>query len=158
WMEQVELGVRSSSGNRLETERDVIKELQQPIVPTVNSIFERFERIAGSVPQDLQPVHRSYIKRQIHPLVLCSPFAYRTFQKPLGYAGDYEMVNMILRDPQEGSSLFAKMLNIWFLKQAPAEAHRNRILYLSQRLVDETRRVARLGRPAQIFNLGCGPA
>jgi len=158
WMEQVELGVRTSSGNRAETEKEVIRELQQPIVPTVNSIFERFEKIAGNVPMDLQPVHRTYIKRQIHPLVLCSPFAYRTYQKPLGYAGDYEMVNMILRDPQEGSSLFAKLLNVWFLKQAPAQAHRNRVDYLTQKLIEETRRVTRLGRMAQVFNLGCGPA
>lgn len=34
--------------------------------------------------------------------MLCSPFAYRAYHKPLGYAGDYEMVNMIARDPYEG--------------------------------------------------------
>ncbi|MBA4148828.1 MAG: class I SAM-dependent methyltransferase [Verrucomicrobia bacterium] len=158
WMEQVELGVRSAAGNRQETEREVIKELQQPLLPTVNSIFGRFEKIAESVPQDLQPLHRTYVKRQIHPLVLCSPFAYRTYQKPLGYAGDYEMVNMIMRSPHEGSSLFAKTVNLWFWNQAPAEAHRNRIHYLTARLDEETQRVVRLGRGAKILNLGCGPA
>ncbi|MBI4527579.1 MAG: class I SAM-dependent methyltransferase, partial [Deltaproteobacteria bacterium] len=94
----------------------------------------------------------------LHPQLLCSPFAYRTYHKPLGYAGDYEMVNMILRDPLEGSSLFAKTVNLWFLSQAPAEAHRNRIKYLTKLLVEETRRVARDGRPIRIFDLGCGPA
>jgi extracellular factor (EF) 3-hydroxypalmitic acid methyl ester biosynthesis protein len=159
WLEQVELGVRSSpTGNRLEAEREVLLELRQPVVPAINALFERFEGIAGSIDAELQPVHRSYIKRQIHPLVLCSPFAYRTYQKPLGYAGDYEMVNMILRDPHEGSSLFAKMLNVWFLSQPPAQAHRNRIDYLTQKLVEETERMARQGKMAQIFNLGCGPA
>lgn len=159
WMEQVELGVRSApTGNRLEAEREVLNQLKQPIVPTINVLFERFEGIANVVETELQPVHRNYIKRQIHPLVLCAPFAYRTYQKPLGYAGDYEMVNMILRDPHEGSSLFAKMLNVWFLSQPPAEAHRNRIDYLTQKLMEETRRVARLGRMANVFNLGCGPA
>jgi len=158
-MEQVELGVRSApTGNRLEAEREVLNQLKQPIVPTINVLFERFEGIANVVETELQPVHRNYIKRQIHPLVLCAPFAYRTYQKPLGYAGDYEMVNMILRDPHEGSSLFAKMLNVWFLSQPPAEAHRNRIDYLTQKLMEETRRVARLGRMANVFNLGCGPA
>lgn len=83
---------------------------------------------------------------------------YRIFQKPLGYAGDYEMVNMILRDPCEGSSLFAKILNVYILSQAPAEAHRNRVKYLTQRLTEETRRIARTGKMARILNLGCGPA
>jgi extracellular factor (EF) 3-hydroxypalmitic acid methyl ester biosynthesis protein len=94
----------------------------------------------------------------LHPLMLCSPFAYRTFQKPLGYAGDYEMVNMILRDPHEGGSLFAKVVNLWFLSQWPARAHRNRIAYLKERLVEESLRGARRQKPVRILNLGCGPA
>jgi extracellular factor (EF) 3-hydroxypalmitic acid methyl ester biosynthesis protein len=90
--------------------------------------------------------------------VLCSPFAYRTYHKPLGYAGDYEMVNMILRDPLEGSSMFAKTMNMWLLKQPSAEAHRNRIKYLTEQLAKETYRVARQGWIARILSVGCGPA
>jgi extracellular factor (EF) 3-hydroxypalmitic acid methyl ester biosynthesis protein len=104
------------------------------------------------------PFYRTYAKRQLHPQLLCSPFAYRTYQKPLGYAGDYEMVNMIMRDPAEGSSLFSKLVNSWFLSQGPAAAHRNRISYLANILADESCRVVRNGKAARIFNLGCGPA
>jgi extracellular factor (EF) 3-hydroxypalmitic acid methyl ester biosynthesis protein len=159
WLEQVELGIRSTPyGDRLQIEKDVIHELGPPIVPTIGNLFGRFEEIAAGIQPELQPVHRTYIKRQIHPLVLCAPFAYRTYQKPLGYAGDYEMVNMIIRDPHEGSSLFAKTVNLWFWNQAPAAAHRNRIIYLTERIEEETRRMSRQGKLAQIFNLGCGPA
>jgi extracellular factor (EF) 3-hydroxypalmitic acid methyl ester biosynthesis protein len=91
-------------------------------------------------------------------LVLCSPFACRTYTKPLGYAGDYEMVNMILRDGWEGDSLYARIVNTWFLRQPPAVAHRNRISYLADRLAEETLRVQRAGRKARVFNLACGPA
>jgi extracellular factor (EF) 3-hydroxypalmitic acid methyl ester biosynthesis protein len=83
---------------------------------------------------------------------------HRIYRKPLGYAGDYEMVNMILRDPHEGSSLFAKVLNSWFLSQVPAAAHRNRVAILTERLIQETARTRNLSRPARIYNLGCGPA
>src|SRR5665811_661214 len=100
--------------------------------------------------RDSQPTHRAYGRRQIHPLVLCAPFVYRTFQKPLGYAGDYEMVRMILRDPYEGSSLFAKMVNFYFWGQAPAEAHRNRIKYLTEKIKEETHRVINAGKIARI--------
>src|SRR6185436_4876956 len=100
----------------------------------------------------------AYIKRLIHPLVLSSPFAFRSVQKPLGYAGDYQMVNMILGDPHQGGSLFGKVLNRWFIKQPPAEAHRNRIKYLTQKLVEETARVSAQGKAARIFNLDCGPS
>jgi extracellular factor (EF) 3-hydroxypalmitic acid methyl ester biosynthesis protein len=159
WLEQVELGVRSvPSHDRQKTEREIVHELAPVILPTIDTLFEKFEEVAGGVPPDLLPPHRSYAKRQLHPQLLCSPFAFRTYQKPLGYAGDYEMVNMILRDPMEGSSLFSKIINSWFLRQRPAEAHRNRIAYLTKLLRTESTRVAKNGRTAKIFNLGCGPA
>ncbi len=68
------------------------------------------------------------------------------------------MVDMILRDPCEGGSLFAKLLNIFILRQAPAEAHRNRVKYLVKTLVEEGQRLSQLGRGMRVFNIGCGPA
>jgi extracellular factor (EF) 3-hydroxypalmitic acid methyl ester biosynthesis protein len=159
WLEQVELGIRSSpSRDRLQLERDVLQELVPSVLPSINSLFARFEEVADRALPELLPFHQTYAKRQLHPLILCSPFAYRTYHKPLGYAGDYEMVNMILRDPLEGSSLFAKSVNLWFLTQAPAVAHRNRIHHLTKRLIAETRQRQSRGQPTRIFDLGCGPA
>jgi len=132
--------------------------LVKPVVEGIDSFVERFEAQAAELPEDLHPSHRNYLRRQLHSLVLCSPFAYRTFHKPLGYAGDYEMINMMLRSPCEGSTLFAKILNMWLLGQAPVLAHRNRVAYLSQKILEETVRVQSRGGPSRIFNLGCGPA
>src|SRR5918992_5129403 len=147
WLEHVELGIRSlPTVDRSKTESSVIKELAPNLLPSIDSLFGRFEETAADVPVQLLPSHRNYAKRQLHPHLLCSPFAYRTYHKPLGYAGDYEMVNMILRDPNEGSSLFAKSVNLWFLTQAPAAAHRNRIKYLTKLLVNETYRWKTAGR------------
>jgi len=159
WLEQLELGIRSEpTGDIARIQREVIGELQGEMLPVVNSWFSRFDEVADKVEQTLRPIHRAFARRQLHPLLLCSPFVYRTFQKPLGYAGDYEMVNMILRDPFEGASLFAKVVNVCFLNNPPAQAHRNRIRELTARLHEEVGRVAATGRPARIFNLGCGPA
>jgi extracellular factor (EF) 3-hydroxypalmitic acid methyl ester biosynthesis protein len=159
WLEQVELSIRSEPGkDRLKMEIDVLEDLKRPIIPTVTDMFQQFEGIAARIEEDFQPVHRSYVKRQIHRLILCSPFIYRTFQKPMGYAGDYETVDMIFRPPYEGGSLFAKILNLYILSRAPAEAHRNRVKYMTEILEKETRRVASSNRKISIFNLGCGPA
>ena len=73
----------------------------------------------------------SFTERQLHPLLLCCPFMYRIFAKPLGYAGDYEMMNMIVRNDNEGGSLFAKLLQAYILNQAPAIAVRNRVDYFA---------------------------
>lgn len=159
WLEQVELGIRASpSDDRIKMEHDIAHELGKATTPAIGCLFERFEALCDKVEPELQPAHRTFARRQLHPLLLCSPFVYRTFQKPLGFAGDYEVVNMISRDPLEGSSLFAKAVNLWFLKQAPAEAHRNRLRHLHAKMALETSRLAARGRAARVFNLGCGPA
>jgi extracellular factor (EF) 3-hydroxypalmitic acid methyl ester biosynthesis protein len=159
WLDQVELGFGTVAGDRRENlVREVTGQLAASVIPSINGLFEKFEDLAAAMEEDLKPLHRAYMKRQLHPLVLCSPFAYRTFAKPLGYAGDYEMVNMIGRNGHEGSSLYAKVVNGWFLHQPPAVAHRNRITYLTQKIAEEAVLVRSQGRPLRLMNLACGPA
>jgi extracellular factor (EF) 3-hydroxypalmitic acid methyl ester biosynthesis protein len=159
WLEQVELGIRSSpSGDRIKLEQDTVRELTPSIVPSIAHLFESYEQVALRIEPDLIPAHRAFGKRQLHPLLLSSPFVYRTYAKPLGYAGDYEMVNMMFRDPSEGGSLFSKMVNVYALQLPPVLAHRNRITYLNDNLLTESLRLAAKGRPMRVFNLGCGPA
>jgi extracellular factor (EF) 3-hydroxypalmitic acid methyl ester biosynthesis protein len=159
WLEQVELWIRSEpDGNRQQIERTILNELREFVLSHLGSLFQRFEETCGEADQFQRPMFAYYAKKQLHPLVLCAPFMYRTFQKPLGYAGDYEMVNMMVRDPFEGGSLFAKILNAFFLSTPPVQAHRNRIVYLKRLLTEETARVMQENRPIAIFNLGCGPA
>jgi extracellular factor (EF) 3-hydroxypalmitic acid methyl ester biosynthesis protein len=159
WLDQAELGARTSpSKEHFELEREVAQEVGKPALAWMTRFFEECERVAEGLDESLVPVHRTFIQRQLHPLVLCSPFVYRTFKKPLGYAGDYEMINMILGDPLQGSSLFAKIVNAWFHQQPPAKAHRNRVRYLTDKLKSETLRVLLQRRPARILSMGCGPA
>jgi extracellular factor (EF) 3-hydroxypalmitic acid methyl ester biosynthesis protein len=159
WMDQVELAIRSSpNGERVQMEKEAARELAASAIPAIEALGDRFEEVAATLEPELRPAHIHFCRRHLHPVLLCAPFSYRTFQKPLGYAGDYEMVNMIVREPYEGGSLFAKVVNAWFLQQLPAQAHRNRIKVLKERLTEETARVLRANRQAQVFNLGCGPA
>jgi extracellular factor (EF) 3-hydroxypalmitic acid methyl ester biosynthesis protein len=159
WTEQIELGIRSSPKlNSGALERSVIDALSPQVISALDSLFEKFENIAASLPDDMKPSYRNYIQRQLHPIVLCAPFAYRSYAKPLGYAGDYEMINMMLGDPRQGGSLFAKIFNVWLLHQGSAAAHRNRIRILTRRLSETAAAAARRGHPARILSLGCGPA
>jgi extracellular factor (EF) 3-hydroxypalmitic acid methyl ester biosynthesis protein len=139
-------------------EQQVLKQIGDLFVPAFDALHERYENISEQISNDLRPMHRAFSQRQLHPLTLCSPFAHRAYIKPLGYAGDYEMVNMIALNPFQGDTLFAKIVNLWFLSQWPSKAHRNRLAYLKERLENETWRVTRARRPARIFNFACGPA
>ena len=132
--------------------------IENTVLATLNELFDRFERFMAELDEHELQRYRRYTRCQLHSLTLCAPFVSRTFFKPLGYAGDYEMVNMMVRNGYEGDSLYAILLNRWFLNQAPAIAHRNRICFLTQRLVDESVRVSSENRGLRVLNLGCGPA
>jgi extracellular factor (EF) 3-hydroxypalmitic acid methyl ester biosynthesis protein len=159
WLEQIQLCVPTTSDTgRLQLEKNIGLEIGKNTSIALAKMFEKFEDLCHRIDPDTFGAHSAFAKRMLHPLLLCSPFMHRIYNKPLGYAGDYEMVNMILRDPYEGDSLFAKLLNAFILSQVPAEAHRNRILHLVQKLVEETNRVVQCGGVCRIYNLGCGPA
>jgi extracellular factor (EF) 3-hydroxypalmitic acid methyl ester biosynthesis protein len=143
---------------RLEREQQAAGELAAPVLASIDTLRERLLEAAARVPAELRPAHERLIRRQLHPLFLCAPFAFRAYQKPLGYAGDYEMMNMIHRNTFEGDSLYAKLVHYWLVNQYPAISVRNRIAHMKSRLVQETIRCSRSQERIRILNVGCGPA
>jgi extracellular factor (EF) 3-hydroxypalmitic acid methyl ester biosynthesis protein len=159
WLNQVEVGLHAYPAlERNRRELDFLNEASGRTLRSFASLFERFEKLASAIEPVSRPAHSLYAKRLLHPLVLCAPFMHRTYKKPLGYAGDYEMVRMMTMDPFQGHSLFAKLLNQFFLYTPPVVAHRNRIDTLVRYLEAESLRFAHKKERANIFNLGCGPA
>lgn len=158
WMDVLDMEIEAEPADRRPARRaEILGTLSRQSIPLMTELFERCERVSVGLEGSEVAAHRSFARRRIHPLVLCAPFCHRTYFKPLGYAGDFEMVNMILRDPREGRSSYAQLVNSWFLAQAPAEAHRRRLDYLEARLQEEAIRCWIGRRPLRVLNLGCGP-
>lgn len=158
WLTGIDVGIRTTvTRRRDDLENEIFAGIENRVVEEVLPSMERFEDVSREVSEAEVAVHKSYVRRELHPIVLCSPFLYRTYTKPLGYAGDYEMVNMMLRNPYEGSSAFAKLLNFALLNTEPVVAHRNRIDFLINTLREECLRRVSRGK-TRVFNLACGPA
>jgi len=158
-LEQIEISiVTHPSQNRAENERQIFQDLSPTILASIDAMRERLLAIAGEIQPDLLVAHQSFLQRHLHPFFLCSPFGHRTFYKPLGYAGDYEIMNMIHRNTFEGGSLYAKLVHYWLVNQTPAKSVRNRVAHMKTKLIQETTRTMREKRAARILNLGCGPA
>lgn len=159
WLQRVELDLdRLGDEEKEGREAAFVREARDAAVPALERLFSRFEGVCQGIPSALLPAHRAFCQRQLHPLMLCAPFIHRTYSKPLGFAGDYEMMNMIMRNGMEGGSLFAKVVNAYMLNQAPAHGVRSRVELLRSRLKAETLRVSRAGEVAQVFSVACGPA
>lgn len=159
WLDQVEVRMASSSAaDQVKRKEEVAHDLRGPVGSALSSMFERFEAICENIEDVMHPAHRAFGQRQLHSLLLCAPFIHRTYAKPLGYAGDYEMMNMIVRNGLEGGSLYAKLVNGYLLDQVGPQSVRNRVDYLHDKIVDETSRLAATGKIAKVYCIACGPA
>ena len=157
WLEGLEFG-RDPQGDPTAQEREVLAAAAPRIIAAFNGQHERFEEIIYALPPEARGEHQDFVRQHWHKLFLGAPFAHRTYHKPGGYAGDYEMMNMIHRNQPEGRTLYDKLIHQLLVSQWPARSVRNRIAHLGENLVHETARAARAGKTARIMNVGCGPA
>jgi extracellular factor (EF) 3-hydroxypalmitic acid methyl ester biosynthesis protein len=158
WIDQADMLDSLPKGDDGRLTDAVFWAMAEPLMIKGKRFLVRLEGEAASVPEEDALLHRSYAQAALHPLVLRAPFVYRTFAKPLGYAGDYEMVNQLLGDPRQGGSTYIQLVNATFLRAAVAQAHRNRINILVEYLGRAVALAEREGRPVRILNIGCGPA
>lgn len=154
WLEHVDVQMDEGHGFN----REIVEALSEPVIPKLSAMFDDFEDAADEVEEEERTAHERYVQRDLHPLLLRAPFVHRAFNKPLGYAGDYEMVNMMLRDPFEGPTTYARIINALYLYAGPPTAHRNRIDILLEWLHTEFHKAEERGAMLQCLNVGCGPA
>ncbi|RCS58417.1 class I SAM-dependent methyltransferase [Parvibium lacunae] len=157
WVEQVDLSNNLPKENN-QLRQDYFFELASPFIERTNAFLSALEGEAREVPKELISQHHAFSQGALHPLMLRAPFVFRTYTKPLGYAGDYEMVNQLLADPRQGPNTYFQIINSAFLQAAVAQAHRNRIDILVDFLKRLAVRAEQNGRPLRILNVGCGPA
>jgi extracellular factor (EF) 3-hydroxypalmitic acid methyl ester biosynthesis protein len=159
WLEhwETEAGIRESS-DKENFVLDFVGDVDAEIAPRLTDLYSQFEDASKEIDRKHEPFHRAYAQRELHPIMMCSPFMHRAFSKPLGYAGDFIMVQMMINRPWEGNNTFAKLLNASALRHEAPAAHRNRIDMLHQALRRETRLALSQYGTAKVLNIGCGPA
>lgn len=159
WLEQVDLPSEQAPGagsSTLDDER--FNDLLDALRPHATPLFGELEEVALTLPEDEVPIHKAALQRDLHPFVLSAPFVHRAYTKPLGYAGDYEIVNMMLDNRREGPNTFAQVINALYLEAGAAAAHRNRITLLVEMLLGKLKEAAEAEQPLRVLNVGCGPA
>jgi extracellular factor (EF) 3-hydroxypalmitic acid methyl ester biosynthesis protein len=119
----------------------------------IEVIREDFAALAEGLDPETYTTRKALCADLLQPLLAQSPFLRRALEKPLGYAGDFEMMNMLYRDPWEGDTPLGRALNVCFTDEPAATANKNRIAYLDE-LIREKAGNASL----RIASIGCGPA
>lgn len=98
-----------------------------------------------------------YFHDRFGALIDLSPFAARCFHKPLGYAGDFEMMSMVYRNESLGDTLFGRSLSRVVLDSHAGQAVRHRAHYLVGKITAAAAR-SDPHRPARILSVAAGPA
>jgi extracellular factor (EF) 3-hydroxypalmitic acid methyl ester biosynthesis protein len=156
----LEAAERSLDAEDLLTRDQARREYLDVVAPDIRARMDRaaaeLALLSGDLSEDQHAAYRAFGRAQLQGLFLRAPFMRRALEKPLGYAGDYEMMNMLYRDPAEGETLLGRALNMWATGLSISDAVRNRVRYLG----DVIRRAVAAGahRPLRIASIGCGPA
>ena len=158
WLAQLDMQDGGNPEPGAELSAEFFGNLKMPLLPKMVELQQRFEYEAKNVTADELEAHCSFAQRDLLPLMMRAPFFHRSYTKPLGYAGDYEMVNMIARAHREGPTTYSQLINDFYLDAGLARAHRNRLTILQARLEERAKVAQENGKPIRVLNIGCGPS
>jgi len=142
------------------TQQTNLQEMFEVAAPMVGQLMTELRNQLNRRVENFTPtLHHHYSKlfrEYLGPVFCESPFTMRAFSKPLGYAGDYELMNMLYRSDAEGDSLFGRVLHFCSKADPSARATINRVTLLKNNI---ERVVAQAGTSkVRIASIGCGAA
>jgi extracellular factor (EF) 3-hydroxypalmitic acid methyl ester biosynthesis protein len=128
-------------------------EFAQPVVRYTEEIDAA---VRGASPTDVQPL-KEYAARQLGEFLMLAPSMARARHKPLGYAGDFEVMRHMYERHFDGTSLFSRALNLAFTHTRAGHAVRARKDLLKQELQRQISLSA--GKDAvRVLAIAAGPA
>lgn len=115
--------------------------------------------LAGAPTKDVLMAVKDRVTTPIRAWSTAGPFFHHAFTKPRGYPGDFETIEIIYDCCPRGKDLPSLIFDDYYLHARPAQAVRNRLAYLVEKLEAEVnrRRVASKA-PVRLLSLGSGPA
>ena len=158
WLQRLEAENAPAVLNLFDT-YDGLLQFASPLLEKIQRLNRAIELEACALDEAELGPHRAFAQRELHPLIMSSPYPHRTYNKPSGYAGDYEMMNMIHREvPGGGPVPYAKLVNAAYVRLPIAESVRNRARYIEEYLIQAAEECARQKRTFSALSVGCGPA
>lgn len=131
----------------------------EKMTESVHQVMVSFnKKVSELVNMDLVEPNSNYhlvFNENIYPFFQGADYPRRAKEKPLGYAGDYEMMNQIYRNGYEGKDLFGKILHHYTATEISAQSVMFRRPYFCdhyKRMLDE-----KSGQNIYVLSLASGP-
>jgi extracellular factor (EF) 3-hydroxypalmitic acid methyl ester biosynthesis protein len=126
----------------------------------LNRYYGQFMDIIGRFTDPKQSfIHREFFQKRLKEFFCKSKLCHRSTAKPLGYAGDYEMMNIVYRNAFEGEDLFSQIMNKVDCEGTASKAVRNRRFFLFTKLRELILDTSHNhDHDLKIMSVACGPA
>lgn len=146
-----------SSNADLETfERTVVEVVSNFLHSSFQPMYQALSEILKGEDETNIKASYEYFRAKLKDILYRSPLSERSYSKPLGYSGDYEMMNLIYRRELMGNSLFSKCVHQYYTDLPESRAVRNRSVYLKNKIKDLI--FERKGKATKILSVASGPA
>jgi extracellular factor (EF) 3-hydroxypalmitic acid methyl ester biosynthesis protein len=121
----------------------------------IRPLYKKLEQITNSLDPKTIKMCFQFFRESVGDFLFQSSYANRAYQKPRGYAGDFEMMTTVYHAEIRGKTLFGKCVERYFINVPEAQAVRNRTNYLIKCIV---KKIGERQGPVKIMSLACGPA
>ncbi len=155
WLEKLEPSFIKS---KIKLDEKFILDHFSSLFKKLTELFRQSSDLVIQIKDEQFNACKKFIHGHLHHFIMSSPFAYRAYSKPLGFAGDYMMMNMIQKDSAEGSSLYAKFINVFYAYIPLSRSVNNRTKRLIELITEGVKRAEAEKRDFHSLSIGCGPA
>lgn len=127
------------------------------IVPQWKELWYRGSDVLEPVWKDPQMLarHKRYAERVLTPDFMPGAVMQRCYEKPLGYPGDYQIMNYVYEWQRVGNTPYEKLLHRIGIETGACVGTR---LRMTQKILRDFIAVEPGDKPINIANLGCGSA
>jgi extracellular factor (EF) 3-hydroxypalmitic acid methyl ester biosynthesis protein len=135
---------------------DMMGVCEERILPQCRMIWYQANELVAPIMEDTAALRaaKRLTELLITPEFMGAPFVQRAYQKPLGYPGDFRLMEMIYAWRREGPSLSDQLMHRIGITSAECVA--TRMLMMRQIIAEAI--LQRSPAPVRITSLGCGAA
>ncbi len=146
-----------SADVRAELQRLTLEREGADFLAHFDGTVDLLKDLTGTLNPEEQDIHGYFFRQQVWDFIMDSRLLSRTNLKPKGFAGDFQMLQMIYEDRDEGDTIFSRLMHRYPLRTGAAEAVRSRRRLLPK-LLNRARVAKDSGRAFRVLSLASGEA
>ncbi len=136
----------------------IVPDIKDKCLTLLDGFNTRLTELAANFAGDKsEEMIWGYIFKEAFPYFMRSRFGERAYYKPKGYAGDFNMIEMLYADQPDGDGKIGKIIDEWLIHTPAARAIRGRRLLLKNELIKHSSKFKDDTDTINIMNLACGP-